>query len=79
MYVPAFIYPLLHLRTDSLRLKKQHLRYARKCTTRTEKMICDVHTGSVKDPNFPRSEAIDPPGTNSRRMLRASSSRAVPK
>ena len=36
-------------------------------------------TGSVKEPNLPRREEIDPPGTNSRRIFKASSSLAVPR
>ena len=36
-------------------------------------------TGSLNEPNFPRIEEIDPPGTNSRRILKASSSLAVPR
>ena len=41
--------------------------------------ILNMLTASGKDPNFPSSEAMDPPGTNSKKMLSASSSLAVPK
>lgn len=36
-------------------------------------------TDSGKDPNFPRSDDIDPPGTNSNKIFNDSSSLAVPK
>lgn len=36
-------------------------------------------TASGKDPNFPKSEDIDPPGTNSNRIFNVSSSLTVPK
>lgn len=36
-------------------------------------------TDSGKDPNFPRSDDIDPPGTNSNKILSESSSLVVPK
>lgn len=36
-------------------------------------------TASGKDPNFPKSDDIDPPGTNSNRMFKVSSSLTVPK
>ena len=36
-------------------------------------------TDSGKDPNLPRSEEMDPPGTNSNKIFNASSSLAVPK
>ena len=36
-------------------------------------------TASGKDSNFPKSEDIDPPGTNSNRIFKVSSSLTVPK
>ena len=35
--------------------------------------------GSLKEPNFPRREEIDPKGTNSRRIFKASSSLPIPR
>lgn len=36
-------------------------------------------TASGKDPNFPKSDDMDPPGTNSNRIFKVSSSLTVPK
>ena len=39
----------------------------------------NILTDSGNEPNFPRSDEMDPPGTNSNRIFRDSSSLAVPK
>ena len=36
-------------------------------------------TASGKDPNFPKSDEMDPPGTNSNKIFKVSSSLTVPK
>ena len=68
----CFVYVLITCLANYL--PKFHSQNSQRCKEKQQEL-----TASGKGPNFPKSDDIDPPGTNSNRIFKFSSSLTVPR